>query len=129
MGVGNEVENKTETDRIPLLPVLSGIHEEEVLLLDRWMTRMQVNRHHIYPCGTRGVIIGFERADLEKSAETESNDESALPRRYRKRDGAHRSFSLFSLRVLGTCNSRSHPMRTFSLPPPLSLSWPIADMR
>ena len=70
MGVGNKIENKAETDCVPLFPVLNGIHEQEVLLLDRWMAGVQVDGRHIYPCRTRGVIVGFERADLEKSAGT-----------------------------------------------------------
>ncbi len=126
LSVRYEVEHKTEADSVPTFTVLRGIHEQEVLFLDRRVPRMQVNGRDVNPCGAGSVVVWLQCANFEESRNFRT---SVMPLYRTPRSNTCRNRAFFSFVVEGTFSSRSHAMKMLSLPPPLSLLWPMEDMR
>lgn len=62
--VWDKIYDEAETNHIPCFCILL-IHEQEVLLVNTWMSRVQVDWRAVYPT-TRSIIIVLQGTHFEQ---------------------------------------------------------------
>ena len=60
----DEVYDQAERDDVPAGSIGRFVEKQKVLLLDRWVSGMKINRFHLNPRDSL-VVVWFQSADLQ----------------------------------------------------------------